>query len=176
MAEDYIIRGKRIAFAHLTKDDLQTNLEWMEDAELKHLLERKEEKLTFQKQLQWLDSLQNNPVKLVFKIIYLDKTKPIYLGNISLFDIAENHLNTELGLYIGDPQFRGMGLGKEAIELMIEYARLNLDAKICIRIKVLQENEIAYRLYRKLGFIDCKKSDFPFTCSDNIERKYLVLK
>ena len=56
-----------------------------------------------------------------------------------------------MGIFIGDEQYRGRGIGKEAIHLILDYGfnYLNLNS---IQLSVFAFNERAIACYKKCGF------------------------
>ena len=79
------------------------------------------------------------------------KENDLHIGNIK-FDFYDVKANVaELGLLIGNKQYWGRGLAKEACQLMINYAfDLLLYRKIYLA--VYENNIAAINLYKSLGF------------------------
>ena len=65
--------------------------------------------------------------------------------------------NAELGIFIGEENYRGNGYGTEAINLLLEYGfkYLNLHS---IKLSLLSINERAHKCYLKCGFKDTGKN------------------
>ncbi|MBZ5855965.1 GNAT family N-acetyltransferase [Flavihumibacter profundi] len=78
-----------------------------------------------------------------------DLGDPIAIGEI----ITDEPHSPRLGrLLVGDPALRGKGIGEKFIrELIAECVRLNQIDNICLF--VLEENQSAISLYKKIGFI-----------------------
>lgn len=75
--------------------------------------------------------------------------QPIGWGNIR--DINTFHQTCELGVLIGEPDYRGRGFGSEAVRLMVDYAFTAYN----IRNVLLDTNAFnrrAIRAYEKVGF------------------------
>ncbi|MEW5692173.1 MAG: GNAT family N-acetyltransferase [Candidatus Hydrogenedentota bacterium] len=175
MEDKYIMKGENINLAELTENDLEINLQWMKDNELRRLIERPNEELTLEKQLMWFNKVRNDPARRVFKIMLGNKQEPQYIGNVNIFGIDYNRLEAEIGIFIGYPEHRAKGYGTEALRLTIKYIWQEIHPCIKIRIKMLKENIAAYRTYKKLGFVECRKEDYNFFCDDEVERIYMVL-
>ncbi len=172
--QDFIITGKRVGLARLGRKDLKTNLLWMKDPGLRRLIERPPERLTYKKQLDWLNKLGRSDSKIVLKIITLDN-RQAYIGNVSAFNIDLKGKAAQISIFIAARKYRRQGYGTEALALLIEYARSLIGQKTVFGIKLLSENAGAYKTYKKLGFRDCKKNEFDFKCDDNAKRIYMVL-
>lgn len=86
-----------------------------------------------------------------FSIVSLDKNE--FVGHISLFGMDSHEQYATMGIYIGK-EYRQKGYGKEAIQLLIDYAfttqRFN-----AIHLEVYAYNTNAYQAYKKLGFVEC---------------------
>lgn len=73
------------------------------------------------------------------------------IGTVLLKNIdAKNH-NCELGIFIGEQEYRGKGYGKQALRLLLEYGFTQLHMHK-IYLKVLSDNLTAIQLYQKIGF------------------------
>jgi len=74
------------------------------------------------------------------------------LVGITILDgILWNHGSCYVSIEIGDPAHRSMGYGREAMELVLDFAfqELNLHR---VALTVFSYNEAAIKLYEKLGF------------------------
>lgn len=93
---------------------------------------------------RWYSTLQ-----LSYYMVYLDKQK------IGYFRIS-NYSYKNKNLYIGmdlHKEYRGRGLAFEAYRLFIPYI-FNFYDLNKISLEVLSTNDVAYNLYKKLGFVD----------------------
>lgn len=82
-----------------------------------------------------------------------ENLKPI--GLINLFRTmseTEFHRNAIIGVSVVE-DYRGKGYGREAIDFILDFAfrRANLHR---VGIKVYSYNQIAYNLYKKIGFVE----------------------
>lgn len=75
------------------------------------------------------------------------------IGQCALFRFNETGRHCELGITIGDKAYWGRGYGREAVNLLLDYAfRLrNLNR---VWLTVLANNERAIRAYRACGFVE----------------------
>ena len=74
------------------------------------------------------------------------------VGCIDLFDFDPANRRAGIGILISE-EARGKGYGKEALELMIEYAfnTLNLHQLFC---NILENNEQSIAMFKKAGFTE----------------------
>lgn len=84
----------------------------------------------------------------------------VYVGNAYLTSISE--ADAELHIFIGDTDFWGRGIGTQALNLLIDFARRELSLKY-LHLRVHLHNTSAYRMYQKAGFYQQEiKDDFIF--------------
>lgn len=89
---------------------------------------------------------------LVVQMIICDRSTNQGLGSVYIRDIDHQHHKGEYGIFIGEPEARGRGIGTRAAKLMIQYGFQELGLhKIFLR--VYAENGQAIRSYEKAGFI-----------------------
>ena len=83
-------------------------------------------------------------------ICELDTGKP--LGSVYIRDIDRQHSKAEYGIFIGEAQARGRGVGTATAKLMLRYCfeEENLHR---IYLRALAGNEQAIRSYEKAGFV-----------------------
>jgi len=74
------------------------------------------------------------------------------IGLIDLFDFEPYHQRVGLGIIIKDTEMRNQGIGKEAIQLVLEYAFQTLGVKQ-VYANILEENKPSLHLFEKLGFV-----------------------
>jgi RimJ/RimL family protein N-acetyltransferase len=89
------------------------------------------------------------PDRVMMAFYDRETLQPIGWGNIR--DINTFHQTCELGVLIGEPEYRGRGYGSEAVRLMVDYAFTAFN----IRNVLLDTNSFnhrAFRAYQKVGF------------------------
>lgn len=88
------------------------------------------------------------------KAIYAIQTKSgSFVGLAQLDRIDSIHRHAVLGLYIGDPEHRGQGVGKQAVKELVKFGFMDLNLNK-IFLHVNKSNVIARKLYKKLGFME----------------------
>ena len=73
-----------------------------------------------------------------------------HVGNV-LLKVTERHRSGYFQIYLGDPESRGLGIGKRALigTLQIAFEDLHLHR---VWLHTFEENQVAESLYRKCGF------------------------
>ena len=82
-------------------------------------------------------------------IIYEDGTT---MGCIDLFDFDPRNRRAEIGMYVA-PEFRGKGVGKEALRLLEEYAFGFLHLRVLYAV-VATQNKACTTLFRNAGYTE----------------------
>lgn len=108
--------------------------------------------ITKEEHKKWLEKINSgNDAKLW--IVYF-KENPI--GIVNLQKIDYKNLSSEWGFYIGEGSYRGLGLSKKILykllQIFFEEMKFNI-----LYTKVLFNNDIALKLYRKFKFIEIKE-------------------
>ena len=142
------IEGNQIYLRPLNLSDVNQNyLNWLNDEEVMNGI------ATSNYNLASLESYVEKKIKdeniHFLAIVYKDNN--LHVGNIKLDFYDENAKVAELGLLIGNKQYWGRGLAKEACQLMINYAFDSLLYRK-IYLAVYENNITAINLYKSLGF------------------------
>jgi RimJ/RimL family protein N-acetyltransferase len=87
--------------------------------------------------------------RFVFAIVDIATDK--LLGNVFFMDVDSIYRIAEAGIFIGDGDARGKGIGTQALKLLLSYGfdTLNLHS---INLHVHADNLAAIRCYEKAGF------------------------
>jgi RimJ/RimL family protein N-acetyltransferase len=138
--------GERIYLSPLNVEDYLKYTEWINDLEVSIALFEMKTPITAQGERQIIEDLSKENV---FAIVVNEIDKLI--GNVGLHNINWISRTAELGILIGDKFYWGQGYGKEAIELILDYAfnMLNLHS---VYLKVYGYNTNAIKCYEKVGF------------------------
>ena len=73
------------------------------------------------------------------------------LGNIGFNDIDSVNKSGTLGIMLGNEKYYGKGYGKHLLMLLLDYGFSFLNLRNIV-LYVFEYNEIAYNLYKKVGF------------------------
>jgi RimJ/RimL family protein N-acetyltransferase len=139
----------RLAVLDLEKDTEEWAC-WMLDSEYQRLLDMGPSSLHSPAVIRsWLEK-EIGKDYLGFSIRALPADIPVGFIDLAGFNWAARSAWVAIG--IGDPQYRGRGLGTEAMQLLARYAfeQLNLNR---INLNVFGFNPAAMRSYEKAGFV-----------------------
>jgi RimJ/RimL family protein N-acetyltransferase len=73
------------------------------------------------------------------------------IGDVNLFLNQDQASSAEIEVMIAEPDFRGQGYGKEALQMMMSYAFSDLKIHRFVA-KISLKNDPSRRLFEKLGF------------------------
>lgn len=77
----------------------------------------------------------------------------LYIGSCGLFQFDHEASTCAMGIGIGDPEYRGKGYGRDAIDVLLDYAfRLKNMRKVWLTVN--GDNERAIRAYRACLFTE----------------------
>lgn len=103
----------------------------------------------------------------VKQFIIYERKSEFPIGSVYLRDIDTSNLKAEYGIFIGEENYLGKGIGTEVAKLMLQYAfdKLGLHK---VMLRVFAENNRAIASYKNAGFTEegCFRDDI------KIEGKY----
>ena len=139
----------------VTDETVQKYTEWLNDFQVTDYTGRTSHIATETGEKEWLEKIARSSDARNFDIVELNTNELI--GTVSLEHFNWIERSAELGIFIGDKNFRDNGYGSESINLLLEYGfkYLNLHS---IRLDLLSVNERAHKCYLKCGFKDAGKS------------------
>ena len=145
------IESNAIALRPITEDDTSLIVRWRNsDAVRNNFLYRKP--ITAETHRKWLEEKVRTG-KVIQYIIELTKSgKPVPVGSVYLRDIDEENSSAEFGVFIGEDNARGKGIGTKAAHLMLGFAHNQLGLHR-VFLRLLADNVSAYKAYRKAGFV-----------------------
>ena len=162
-----MIEGKKVRLRSLTKKDFNKTFKWHNDLELKNLTLSHPFPVTDVQEEEWYENLLKDSSN---KNVYFgieDIANEVLAGIIFLSKINMIHQTCWLGVFIGEETARGKGFGKEAVNLLVDFAFNSLNFRK-VSLEVVKTNKNAISVYKKLGFVqegEMKKQVF-------IEGKY----
>lgn len=135
----------------VSEEEIQKHTEWMNDFEVTDYTGRSGSLFSPALEKAWLENVGKDKTNIVFNIIDLKTDKLI--GTTGLHHINTIDRRAEVGIFIGDKDYRDRGYGAEIINLVTEYGfrYVNLHT---IYLHVLSNNERAHKCYLKCGFKD----------------------
>lgn len=152
MTKRYVepIEGEKIILRLLQKEDLPQTLAWRNRPEIRKWF-LNSEILSEEKHYAWFKRYRELDTDFIF-IILAKELGAMPVGQVSLYNIDWDTSTAEFGrLMIGKPEGQGKGLAKEATQVILSTGfrvfKLNR-----IYLEVFQENEVAQKIYRDMGF------------------------
>ena len=142
--------GDTIYLSPRNSEDVETFTKWLNDFQVTDGLGRSGLIVTLNGEKEYLENVHDNDnTRYYFVIVTLENDEMI--GTISLENINYINRSAKLGIFIGEEKHRGKGIGKEAIQLILDYGfhYLNLNS---IQLSVFAFNERAIACYKKCGF------------------------
>ena len=142
------IDGDGIFLTSISYDDAEDIVRWRNSDEIqKHFIYR--QKFTVEGQHRWIK--EKVEPGLVAQFIIWDKQTNTKIGAVYLRDIDKVNKKCEYGIFIGESDYIGKGIGKECYRLMFDYAFNTLGLnKMCIRI--ISDNMRSIKCAEKMGF------------------------
>lgn len=144
-----MLDGKRIRLRLIGREDLESIIEWRNSQDAYESFFTYTP-LNLDLQEKWYEKQVYDDSQQNFAIIH--KETGIAIGMIALVGINHKMGHAEWGrVIVAHPNFQGGGYGREAIELIMEYAfdHLNLRRLTCT---ALTNNKKVVGLYERLGF------------------------
>ena len=102
--------------------------------------------IDFESEKELLNSIKKEKI---FGVRLLENDE--LLGNVGFKSVGEIHRTAEMGIMLGNPKYQRKGYGMEAINLLLDYGFSFLNLRN-ISLNVFEYNEVAYNLYKKIGF------------------------
>jgi [ribosomal protein S5]-alanine N-acetyltransferase len=129
-------------------DSFRAYLSWVRDVNLNKFIQGVNKNTSLEDLHRYVEEKNQSPNSLLLGIYHRETSK--HVGNLKLEPIVFGEVAT-LGILIGEASWRGLGVGFEVIQRMIEYSfdELKLNR---IQLGVDLNNIAAVRLYEKLGF------------------------
>ncbi len=142
--------GDRIALGPLSRDLLPLYQHWLNDFALLTSVDRRFRPLS----ADWIETWYERHARggsdsQVFTIWARDPWQP--LGNAALQDLDLRNRGAELGLFIGEAEARGHGLGTEAARLLLGYGFQALGLR-SVMLRAFAYNLAALRCFERVGF------------------------
>lgn len=144
-----ILSGPRVELRALQERDLPKVYAWKNDYELTVQIGAHPMPTSRHEVEKWFRKNQSDKNQYLFGIYAKGKSSAVGLARLMFIDWINS--NAELGIYIADRKLRGRGLGRESVELLVDFAfrALNLHK---VHLRVAESNKTAIELYRRCGF------------------------
>ncbi|MGE5415467.1 MAG: GNAT family N-acetyltransferase [Acidobacteriota bacterium] len=140
--------GEKCSLALVDIEDAPQYSAWLSDLEVSMYLTVASQQLSLERESEILTAMCQDG-EHVFGIV--DQANEQLIGNCGLINIDHVHRRADLGVFIGEKSYWGMGYGREAVKLLLDYGFniLNLHS---IELKAVVYNERAISCYKKCGF------------------------
>ena len=140
------LSGRLCYLSPINVEDYQVYTQWVNDLETTRFLTLASMNIPFEKEREFLKGLSEEHTYAI-----IDQQTDKVIGNCGLVGWDPVHGTAEVGIFIGEEQFRQQGVGTEAMQLLCGYAfdYLNIHN---LMLRVYGFNERAIRCYEKVGF------------------------
>ncbi|MCM1188872.1 MAG: GNAT family N-acetyltransferase [bacterium] len=146
--KDYTDRETGIYLRLMTYEDTDSIVDWRNsDAVRKRFIYQ--ELFTREGHENWIRTMVETGRVVQMMICSLESDAP--LGTVYIRDIDRQHNKAEYGIFIGEPQARGWGIGTAAARLMLKYC-FEEEKLHRVFLRVFADNLQAVRSYEKAGF------------------------
>ena len=133
----------------LQEEDAQTSYRWRNDARVwQYTGSRPDKVVTEAMERDWIRQALARSNERRFAIC--TGAQHTYVGNVQLTHMTAG--DAEFHIFIGDTRVHGQGVGTQATQLMLDYARDTLGLHE-VYLRVHPDNLAAIRTYEKCGFI-----------------------
>jgi diamine N-acetyltransferase len=106
---------------------------------------------------QYIEALLSDKTRKTFAI----EADGIHVGNLGLKEIDRERGKAELFIEIGEEEYRGRGVGKAAMTILLDHVFFNMGfSEVCL--EVLEFNGPALSLYKQLGFQTSHRSGWHY--------------
>lgn len=138
---------KDVSLRPLTEQDAFTSFRWRNNAAIwTYTVRRPDKEITIEDELNWIRKVINEMDSKRFAIIVHD----VYIGNVQLTEMKNGECYYG-GIFIGDQEYWGKGIGEITSILILKYAFEQLSMKI-VKGRVKTDHDKAIHLYEKIGF------------------------
>lgn len=142
------IKGEKIKLRFMTREDTDLIVKWRNNPRVRYNF-IDQDLFTPEGHLHWFDTMIDTRKAIQFIICEMDTERPI--GSVYFRDISARHHKAEYGIFIGEDDAVGKGIGSEVCRLACDYGfRVENWHKIILR--AFAENQAALRSYEKAGF------------------------
>ena len=147
---EFLYRGKLVKLREYRKSDIELAYRYMNDLEVAlNLNIGIPYPMTMEKQQEWYDNQIKDDNIYNFAIESLEDG--IYIGGCGINKYDWKNGTADVGIFIGNQQFRGKGYGTDAMKVLIDFIfnQTNINR---IQLSTFSFNEAAYKSYLKCGF------------------------
>jgi len=145
----------QVAIRPLEENDAKTSYLWRRDPEIwKYTGSKPNVVVTQQIEEEWIKEVLARKNEMRFAICVGNDKE--YIGNIQLTNITP--ANAELHIFIGKKEYHNKGIGTQATNLLLAYAREELKLNE-VYLFVNKNNIAAIKAYKKCGFFETEANE-----------------
>ncbi len=146
--KDIRVIGEKIYLRPITLEDTDLVLKWRNDERVvQNFIYRKP--ISREEHINWMEQKVAMGKVVQFVICDLQTDKP--LGVVYIQNIEEEHSKAEEGIFLGEKEAFGRGIGTEAAKLMIQYA-FDVLGLHKLTARVLAYNMASRRMHESAGY------------------------
>ncbi|MBN1993985.1 MAG: GNAT family N-acetyltransferase [Anaerolineae bacterium] len=145
-----MIKGNRVTLRAIERDDIPRYVTWLNDPEVTHHLALFLP-MNLDDETDWYEAQRKDQTTQNFALVVNEGN--VHIGSVGLMHLNYREQNAELGIVLGDKTQWGKGYGREAIQLLLDFAfaELNLHR---VYLRVDAGNARAIRCYRACHFVE----------------------
>lgn len=148
-SENYTDLDAGISLRLMTKEDTDMIIRWRNSPDVrKNFIYQ--ELFTREGHENWIKTMIDTGKAV--QMIICDSRENRPLGSVYIRDIDRKHKKAEYGIFIGEPEARGRGVGTAAARLMLRYC-FEEEGLHRVYLRALAGNVQAVRSYEKAGFV-----------------------
>jgi len=144
-----LLEGALVVLAPPSRDHLENFCRWSRDPRIMRYLNIRHP-LTMQMEEQWFEHISTSPIDVVWEI----HREGRHIGNIGLHEIDWRQRHATGGIWIGEIEEHGKGLGSEAMALRTRYAFRELGLNKVLTTSDI-ENVASRRAAMRAGYREC---------------------
>lgn len=152
VAEVGVLRGEKVRLRPFADSDVPLLRKWLNDPDVLRWLQLSEDPPELMQSIEahmerW-QRIRDDPRA---QSCLIETKDGLPIGEIGLMDIRRDHGRADLGISIGEREYRGRGYGADAIRTLLRYAFGHLGLR---RVGLIadEDNARAIRCYEKCGF------------------------
>lgn len=162
--DSIIIQTERFLLKTLKEEDVSARyLGWLNNEEVRSFITAAKKTSTLSSLRKYVRTNSARPNTLFLGIFGKDNN--LHVGNIKYQPVDSQKGYAVMGILIGDPAYRGLGVASEAIKESAFWLKRHRNINQIV-LGVHKKNEAAIRAYKKAGFQIAPTPHIP-TCSDS---------
>jgi RimJ/RimL family protein N-acetyltransferase len=141
--------GEKVALGPLRRDLLPLYLRWFSDLQVTRTMSIRPGPVTEEATAEWYERVGASESDVFFTVYEYPGLRPI--GGANLHQIDRRHRTAGFGVWIGEKECWGRGIGAEVTALTLDYGFTALGLHN-IMLSVVSYNERGLRAYARAGF------------------------